>query len=516
MFLSVSGYFKIGLLSDDYNNFYDAVNTGLTKKFTGHLPYTNDLHLRPLYYLSLQVSKSVHDALGYDYDNFIFYRFQNLAVYFLLTFIAGLIVFQNTNRPDIALVASSLILIFPNNLHNICWTAGRDDIMLTLFSLTSIYFTFRYLKKRILINILLSFLFFILALLSKETAIALPFVIMFLIFTEYGINTFRNRKVLFANFFILAVYIIYKFSLNQVKPSANSVYYIFTAFIKALISLIIPFDYLSLRSSFSEANIFLFIYIMLLVIVLILLIKNIREYKTVTLQAFILFLIIIFPNLLAGYFRPQLILFPFSIITIYIVSKALYNYNFKNSLRIVSTYFFIAVIFFWSVTAKETVKQWSSSYELARGSLKAALSVPFDFTKKNVIIGQPGRVKQSFMFDKITGPYNYFRYYDNVIKDTLYDMVLLGAINNESIKAPLIYKRINSDEFDVLVNNEQQFFYIEGIDDKSFSRGIMSNGVFVISLELNSYGKSKKIKVRKLAGDITCYIYIKDNYLKIF
>lgn len=516
LFLSINGYFQIGWLSDDYYDFNDAANSNLAEKFTGHLPNTNNLHLRPIYYLSLQVSKSVHDLLGYGYDNFIFYRFQNLIVYLLLVFIAGLIVLRNTNRPDIALIASAHILIYPNNLNNICRTAGRDDIILTVFSLLSIYYAYKDDAGKYYINLLLSSIFLILALLTKETAIVLPFVILFLLYIEYGYSVFKIKKSVYIYLIIFLTYVIYKFSLNQLKIPGHSFFSTVTTFFEILISLIVPFDYLSIRTSFFEFNLTILIYITLLVIIFVFFTTNLGERKKTILQGVVLFLLLIIPDLIAGNFMPRLILFPFAIMTIYIVSKVLYNYNFKGWLKKINAYFFIAVIFMWTVTASETVSQWNTSYKLARESVLSALSVSFDFRQKNVIIGQPGRVKQTFMFDKITGPYNYFRYYDSVIKDTLYDIVLLGSLNNESISSPLSYKRINSDEFDIQVNNEHQYFYVLGFDDKKFSQGIISNGVLVRSLELNSFGKVKKIKVRKLEGNIILYIYIKDYFLKIF
>lgn len=516
MFLSFNGYFKIGWLSDDYNNFYDAVNTGLTEKFTGHLPFTNELHLRPMYYLSLQASKNIHDALGYGYDDFIFYRIQNLGGFLLLVFIGGLIVLYKTKRPDISLIASAHILIYPNNLHNICWTAGRDDIMLTLFSLASIYFAYRYISSKSLYNLFLSSLFLILALLSKETAVTLPLVIIFLVYSESGLKAAGMKKILFTNLTILILYIICKYVLNQLTIPGNSFFSIIISFFEILISLLVPFDYLSLRTSFLVQDNLIFAYLLILVIIFVFFTKESKESLRIILNAIILLLLLILPNLMAGYFRPQLILYPFSIITIYIVSKLLYNYNFKGWLKKIEAYFLIAVILLWSLISGLTVRQWDATYELSRETMKSALRVSFDFEGKNIIIGQPGRVKQSFMFDKITGPYNYYKYYDCVVKDSLYDLVLLGTLNDESLNIPLTYKRINSDEFDVWVNSENQFFYVEGFNNKKFSQGIISNGILVQALENNSYGKAKKIKIRKLEGNIYCYIFIRNYYLEIF
>ena len=59
--LAILGYFKIGLLADDYLNFFDALHSTLYQKISGNLPFTNAFHIRPVYYLSLEKSLAIHD-----------------------------------------------------------------------------------------------------------------------------------------------------------------------------------------------------------------------------------------------------------------------------------------------------------------------------------------------------------------------------------------------------------------------------------------------------------------------
>ncbi|MEO8513954.1 MAG: hypothetical protein ABI543_10370, partial [Ignavibacteria bacterium] len=62
--LYMLGFFKIGLLSDDYLNIFDALNSTFYQKLTGHLPFTNSFHIRPVYYLSLEKSVTISGLLG--------------------------------------------------------------------------------------------------------------------------------------------------------------------------------------------------------------------------------------------------------------------------------------------------------------------------------------------------------------------------------------------------------------------------------------------------------------------
>src|SRR5436190_13238570 len=109
--IGFAGYFNIGMLSDDYLNLFDALHSSLRDKFTGHLPFTNGLHLRPVYYLSMQMSNYVNIISGLSYDNFINYRIENLLLYFILAFISGKLVLMKTGRVSLAVLTCLSIII---------------------------------------------------------------------------------------------------------------------------------------------------------------------------------------------------------------------------------------------------------------------------------------------------------------------------------------------------------------------------------------------------------------------
>jgi len=131
--IALAGYFKIGLLSDDYLNINGSIHSGIIDKLTGNLPLTNSYHLRTTYYLSMQSSSYLHDKLGFAYDDFILYRIQNLLLYFTLAFIAGRILLLATNHLSVSVLTSLAIIIYPNNANNLCWTAGRVDLLCGIF-----------------------------------------------------------------------------------------------------------------------------------------------------------------------------------------------------------------------------------------------------------------------------------------------------------------------------------------------------------------------------------------------
>jgi len=73
-------------------------------------------------------------------------------------------------------VLTILFIIHPVMLHSVVWVPGRNDIMLALFCVFSLYFQNKYLLSKRLSDLFFQFLFFVLALFTKETAIVMPLV----------------------------------------------------------------------------------------------------------------------------------------------------------------------------------------------------------------------------------------------------------------------------------------------------------------------------------------------------
>ncbi|MBU1202469.1 glucosyltransferase domain-containing protein [Patescibacteria group bacterium] len=93
-----------------------------------------------------------------------------------------------------AILVGLLFLIWPIQVEIVSWVAAWPHLWMTLFYFLALlkYFDFRKNSKKI--NLFLSFLFFTVALLIKETAISLPFVIMMLEIYFYSIKE-KNKSI---------------------------------------------------------------------------------------------------------------------------------------------------------------------------------------------------------------------------------------------------------------------------------------------------------------------------------
>ncbi len=526
IFISFAGYFGIGLLSDDYLNVFDATHSSLYDKFTGHLPFTNSLHLRPLYYLSIELSNALHNSLGLSYDNFINYRIENLVLYLILAFIAGRIILIKTEKLSLSVIAIISILIFPNNLNNACWTAARIDVLCGIFYLLTVYFTYCYLKNNKITDIIFSVLFLNAAILTKETALTIPFAAFLMCLFFFGKETVKTKKMIFiTQFAVLALYFVFRLlflhndlreagTLFQAAPLAN----IPGVIARSFIALTVPLDFLTMISYLVSRESPVMLYLACLYgagfYLIYVMIKD--EVYYFIAQLLILGFVLIVPYLYVGYVRPQMILIPFIILLIQLFSiyakQAESNIHFKKYyLKI----FYAVSLVFWCYWSFSLVTDWAYSYNKGKENVINLVNSGLENDKKNIIIGNPGRFKNTLMFDNITGSYNYWKYNDFIIKDTVVDLVQTGAIEKNGFESPLNYKIIAPNEFEISSPDSTRYFYIEGYDNERIKSGFTNKFMDIKFSDYNIFNKPLKVNLKIFSQELNCYIADRFNFLKI-
>jgi hypothetical protein len=525
--LYILGYFNIGLLSDDYLNFYDATNSTFYEKITGAMPFTNVFHIRPVYYLSLEKSVQLHDWFGFAYDNFVWYRVQNLALLLLISLLAGYIVMHTTRRMSLALIAVASVILFSNNVNNICWTAARVDLICVLFYLGALYFTIQYSDNKSALTFTLAIISFVLSILTKELAITLPVTVLLIIYFTKGKEALKNTSsIIISLFAILVIYFIYRFlilgnnvsqitTLYQESPLSSAP----GVFARGLISLTIPMDYLALNYALRNDNKIILLYLFALygaVFYLIWVMVKIDVYKYVG-QLLALMFLLLLPYAIVGYIRPQMSLLPFIILTIHILWVYSHQRRFNTYLNKKVLRIFYAVVFiFWGYWSATAVQDWLTSYEKAKINVENVLKINPEPNKQTILIGNPGRFKQTFMFDKMTGAYNFWKEKRFAINDTINDIIQTAAITESSIGAKLEYKEIQPGEFEIKTNAPRHFFYIEGYNYDKTRMGFQNKDISVVFLEFNNVDKPIKMKLKILSQNVNCYLADSLNFVKIY
>lgn len=522
-----AGFFRIGLLSDDYLNIYDALNSDFYQKITGSLPFTNAFHIRPVYYLSLEISIALNNLLGADHGNFILFRFQNLILLYFIAFTAGLTLLYLTGRTSISIAGILSILIYSNNINNICWMAARVDLICGFFYLVTFLLFIVYSDSGKRLFFILSVLTFMLALLTKEIAVTLPLTAAAFGYFRNGIPGLKKSlPLLIILFIILAGYFIYRIAvLGNNVADMTTLYQSFPlsnapgVYARAIIALTIPLDFITINFQLRNDNKLIILYLFILYGTLFYLIWTAikTEIYRVAAQITLIFFILITPYALIGYIRPQMILLPFTVISILILY--FYGTKFRNNTKLKKEYLkysFAAAMLIWGYWSYGTVNDWLTAYEKAKVNVENLVNMPRDEKKKLVIIGNPGRYKQAFMFDKMTGAYGYFKYGDFAIKDTINDVIQSAAFQESSIGAKFSIKKISETEFEIKATAPKQFFYIEGYNPERIRTGFLNEDISAEFTEFNTVDKPIKLTLNILNKDIECFIAEELGFIKIY
>jgi len=525
--LYILGFFSIGLVSDDYLNIYDAINSTFYQKLTGQLPFTNSFHIRPIYYLSLEKSVNLSLLFGFSPDNFLWFRIQNLLLLIFIAFTAGLTLFYLTKRSSVSLVCSAAILLYPNNINNICWMAARVDLICSFFYVISILLFLLYSDSGKKLFFYISIFTFLMALFTKELAITFPAVIILLEYFRKGKAGIKKTMPLVITFLILlSSYFVFRIlvlgnnmteiaTLYQSFPLSNAP----GVYARALIALSIPLDFITLNYQLRNDNKLIMLYLFILYgSVFYLLWSAVRTdiYRIIG-QLLIFFFVLITPYAIVGYIRPQMILLPFIIINIFVlfIYSQQRRISFKLNKVVLRVSFGTAVLF-WSFWSAGTVTDWKNSYDKAIVNVTRLIETPHSQGKRIVLIGNPGRYKQTFMFDKMTGAYNFWKNKQYIINDTINDVIQTAAFQESSVGAKLECTNISDTEFEIKASAPRQFFYIEGYNSERIRTGFKNKDISVEFTEFNNVEKPIKLTLKILSDDIECYLAEELGFRRIY
>jgi Tfp pilus assembly protein PilF len=205
-----------------------------TADFSFKKAFTTDAftHCESPYYRPLQnlsFAMDTHIAGGIIPWSF---HLTNLILYLLVGFLLYFFLVKLNINLHFALLGTLLFVANPLNVWSAVWVPSRGDLLLTLFTLLSFIYFINFVKKNRFIDKILTFLFFTLALFSKETAVFIPF--LFLLYFLFEVNAEsemqkeKKWKILLKKmnykYFLLAV-IILSIGILWIYLRKNAVFY---------------------------------------------------------------------------------------------------------------------------------------------------------------------------------------------------------------------------------------------------------------------------------------------------
>ncbi|MEK6334027.1 MAG: hypothetical protein AABM67_03700 [Acidobacteriota bacterium] len=152
---------------------------------------------RPLFVLSYIIDAKIWGArpLGFHITNVAVHSLNAFLVFLLSFRLLEYLESSAMARQTVSMIAGALFLLHPSHTEAVSWISGRADLIATFFSLLSLLVFLSHRQTQRSSRLVISLVCFALALLAKESAICVPFLILAIELFARG-NKYRWRRSL--------------------------------------------------------------------------------------------------------------------------------------------------------------------------------------------------------------------------------------------------------------------------------------------------------------------------------
>ena len=157
------------------------------------------------------------NPFGYHLSNSIFYSLTVVAMFFLSNRLSGL--FSIKRALTFSVLATLLFMLHPMHVESVSWIAGRTDVLCTLFFLFALGLHILSYEKLYFFPIVC--FSYLLALFSKEVAVAFPFLVIVL---DFLIKRPLNRQDIFKYLIYFGIFILYLYLRSRSFVNVPAVY----------------------------------------------------------------------------------------------------------------------------------------------------------------------------------------------------------------------------------------------------------------------------------------------------
>jgi hypothetical protein len=474
----------------------------LTHTWRGYFDYYNwrnyklgsDLY-RPIVNFSFLIDYYLFnlDARGYYLTNIFIYLISGIVVYYIAKIIIKNQLF--------ALAALILFLLHPVHYHPLFYISNRTDSLVGLFLGLSLLSYLNYNKGNRKLYFWLSYIFFILALFTKETAIFFPLVILFYDLLIVKKKNFENFKKFFIFFLTSGLYLLLRIILlgnvgqyGSWGISFKSLYF--------FISLVKKFGFILILFIFGKAKYtylgykFWFLFLIGGISTTYFLYKFLKKTifrRNIIFWFIISFFLIIGPAffILSERFLYLAVLFPL-LVFLYILKEIMENSPFSKQFVYLSVIFVAILISFW-------LREWNIS--VLSVNKASYLSRNFiNFLEKNEEIKEGANVltilpdninKESCIF--LNGQREAYSLFGT--KNINIFPLTLVTSNKLTVEGPKLTKKNNT--LILELKNEEEFFVFSQLNFNKFKEGdfIENDYSFIKIIKKDKKGNIKTIGV---------------------
>ncbi len=188
------------------------------------------MYYRPIFMLSLLIDYQIWgpSPFGFHLTNILLNIFSNILIF--------IVVERIFKSRAIAFIAALIFAVHPSHSSSVSYISARNELLCGFFVLHAFSFYTKYkMERNKRIHLLLSLTFYILALLSKEMAITMPFLVLLYEYAFHKEDIRRDFKHIFLFIFTTFIYFLIRLLVLEAEAQSFPLLWRLATFSKVLL-----------------------------------------------------------------------------------------------------------------------------------------------------------------------------------------------------------------------------------------------------------------------------------------
>ena len=323
-------------------------------------------------------------SIAFDYQLFGLnawgFHLHNLLLHFVNTFLVFYFIRLIKNDIRIAFFTALLFAVHPFAHESVSWVTERKNLLFALFYFAGLISYIQYSKNKKTLLYVVAFIFFLLSLLSKGSAITFPLILTLWLYYNHSFSKKEFAKLIpFFLFTLLFAWIAFKAQqplLNQITVKlslSHSILYSSWAFGLYVIKAFIPFNTAAFHPIYIESlPAYYYIGFLVLAVFIFAIIKTykLKEKSIVFGLLFFIINIILFLKIFEAYASSYFMAERYTYIAFVGLYFAFFSWFFDKTAKIMWSYLLIIWIMVISIISFNYAKTWKNSLTLWNNVLK--------------------------------------------------------------------------------------------------------------------------------------------------
>ncbi|HSE98921.1 MAG TPA: tetratricopeptide repeat protein [Blastocatellia bacterium] len=157
----------------DLANLPKAFTTSVWAFVSGEIVFSVDSYFRPIFSVLFSIEHALFGTRAWGW------HLTNILIHAAVTYLVFVVIREFTDQRWLALATAALFAVHPAHVESVAWISGITDPLMALFLLPAFFCYLRYRKEGRKLFFATGLGLYFLALLSKETAMALPLLVLY-------------------------------------------------------------------------------------------------------------------------------------------------------------------------------------------------------------------------------------------------------------------------------------------------------------------------------------------------